>query len=171
MNSPVCILTGGRTRMKILLFGTGDYYNRYKKWFVRQDVTALLDNSRQKQHTIIDGLEVLSPEEGIRLDYDAIVILSFYVKQMKQQLLSLGVEPEKIYHFYDLHQFLRPGDCLVLNDSRVLPARLLGHREPSGGAAEVLLLIDKGEKKWEMIHILFKMHGRLWCCFRLLSCL
>lgn len=106
MNSPVCILTGGRTRMKILLFGTGDYYNRYKKWFVRQDVTALLDNSRQKQHTIIDGLEVLSPEEGIRLDYDAIVILSFYVKQMKQQLLSLGVEPEKIYHFYDLHQLI-----------------------------------------------------------------
>ncbi len=37
-------------------------------------------------------------------------------------------------HFYDLPTLLRPGDCLVLNDSRVLPARLLGHREPSGGA-------------------------------------
>lgn len=54
-------------------------------------------------------------------------------------------------HFYELPRFLRPGDCLVLNDSRVLPARLLGHREPSGGAAEVLLLIDKGEKKWECL--------------------
>ena len=54
-------------------------------------------------------------------------------------------------HFYELPQFLRPGDCLVLNDSRVLPARLLGHRDPSGGAAEVLLLIDKGEKKWECL--------------------
>lgn len=54
-------------------------------------------------------------------------------------------------HFYELPQFLRPGDCLVLNDSRVLPARLLGHRDPSGGAAEVLLLLDKGEKRWECL--------------------
>ena len=53
------------------------------------------------------------------------------------------------HHFYDLPQFLRPGDCLVLNDSRVLPARLLGHREPTGGACEVVLLIDRGENTWE----------------------
>jgi S-adenosylmethionine:tRNA ribosyltransferase-isomerase len=54
-------------------------------------------------------------------------------------------------HFYDLPGLLRPGDCLVLNDSRVLPARLLGHREPTGGAVEVLLLIDRGEKTWECL--------------------
>ena len=48
-------------------------------------------------------------------------------------------------HFFDLPTLLRPGDCLVLNDSRVLPARLLGHREPTGGAVEVLLLIDRGD--------------------------
>ena len=36
------------------------------------------------------------------------------------------------HHFYDLPQFLRPGDCLVLNDSRVLPARLIGHRPTAG---------------------------------------
>ena len=54
-------------------------------------------------------------------------------------------------HFYDLPSLLRPGDCLVLNDSRVLPARLLGHREPGGGAAEVLLLTDKGDKTWECL--------------------
>ncbi len=54
-------------------------------------------------------------------------------------------------HFFDLPKLLRPGDCLVLNDSRVLPARLLGHRIPSGGAAEVLLLVDRGEKVWECL--------------------
>lgn len=53
-------------------------------------------------------------------------------------------------HFYDLPSLLRPGDCLVLNDSRVLPARLIGHRE-SGGAAEILLLTDKGNKTWECL--------------------
>lgn len=54
-------------------------------------------------------------------------------------------------HFYDLPRYLRPGDCLVLNDSRVLPARLIGRRDPSGGAVEVLLLTDKGDKVWECL--------------------
>ena len=45
-------------------------------------------------------------------------------------------------HFFDLPEYLRPGDCLVLNDSRVLPARLIGKRE-TGGAVEVLLLFVK----------------------------
>ena len=54
------------------------------------------------------------------------------------------------HHFYDLPRYLRPGDCLVLNDSRVLPARLIGHR-PTGGACEVLLLVDRGENLWECL--------------------
>lgn len=54
-------------------------------------------------------------------------------------------------HFYDLPSYLHPGDCLILNDSRVLPARLLGQRLPGGGACEVLLLIDRGEKTWECL--------------------
>ena len=53
-------------------------------------------------------------------------------------------------HFYDLPEYLRPGDCLILNNSRVLPARLLGHRL-RGGACEVLLLIDRGNKTWECL--------------------
>ena len=53
-------------------------------------------------------------------------------------------------HFYDILEYLKPGDCLVMNDSRVLPARLLGHR-PTGGAVEVLLLRDLGDKKWECL--------------------
>ena len=54
------------------------------------------------------------------------------------------------HHFYDLPRFLRPGDCLVLNDSRVLPARLIGNR-PTGGVCEVLLLVDKGGDLWECL--------------------
>ena len=53
-------------------------------------------------------------------------------------------------HFYDIIDYLKPGDCLVMNDSRVLPARLLGHR-PTGGAVELLLLRDLGNKKWECL--------------------
>ena len=53
-------------------------------------------------------------------------------------------------HFYDILDYLNPGDTLVMNDSRVLPARLLGHR-PTGGAAELLLLRDLGGNEWECL--------------------
>ena len=54
-------------------------------------------------------------------------------------------------HFFDLPEYLHPGDCLIMNNSRVLPARLLGHRLPGGGACEVLLLIDRGDDTWECL--------------------
>ena len=54
-------------------------------------------------------------------------------------------------HFYELVDLLNPGDCLVLNNSRVLPARLLGHRVPTMGAVEVLLLKDEGSGVWECL--------------------
>lgn len=53
-------------------------------------------------------------------------------------------------HFYDLPRYLKPGDCLVLNDSRVLPARLIGSRA-SGGSVELVLLRDLGDGKWECL--------------------
>ena len=58
-------------------------------------------------------------------------------------------------HFSDILDELREGDCLIMNDSRVLPARLLGSRVHSdgtlGGACEVLLLVDRGDNIWECL--------------------
>ena len=73
-------------------------------------------------------------------------------KRDTSRLLVLNRESGEISHkhFYDILDYLNPGDCLVMNDSRVLPARLLGHR-PTGGAVEVLLLRDLGDKKWECL--------------------
>ena len=53
-------------------------------------------------------------------------------------------------HFYELPRFLKKGDCLVLNDSRVLPARLIGCRS-TGGSVELVLLRDLGEGRWECL--------------------
>jgi len=73
-------------------------------------------------------------------------------KRDASRLLVLNKENGEVEHkhFYDLPSYLKPGDCLVLNNSRVLPARLFGRRS-GGGACEVLLLIDRGEKVWECL--------------------
>ncbi len=73
-------------------------------------------------------------------------------KRDASRLMVLNRETGEVTHkhFYDIIDYLNPGDCLVMNDSRVLPARLLGHR-PTGGAVEILLLRDLGEKRWECL--------------------
>ena len=54
-------------------------------------------------------------------------------------------------HFYDVIDYLNPGDVLVINDTRVIPARLLGERIPTGGACEVFLLKQLAPKRWETL--------------------
>ena len=73
-------------------------------------------------------------------------------KRDASRLLALDRNTGSICHkhFYDILDYLKPGDCLVMNDSRVLPARLLGHR-PTGGMVELLLLRDLGDKRWECL--------------------
>lgn len=73
-------------------------------------------------------------------------------KRDESRLLVMDRETGELEHrhFYDILDYLNEGDTLVVNNSRVLPARLLGHR-PSGGAVEVLLLKDKGDNVWECL--------------------
>ena len=54
-------------------------------------------------------------------------------------------------HFYDIINLLKPGDCLILNDSRVLPARLYGEKEGTGAQVEFLLLTHKSGSIWEVL--------------------
>ncbi|MBQ7477458.1 MAG: tRNA preQ1(34) S-adenosylmethionine ribosyltransferase-isomerase QueA [Selenomonadaceae bacterium] len=54
-------------------------------------------------------------------------------------------------HFYDLGKFLEPGDTLIFNDTRVMPARLIGHREGTGGKVEIFLLRRIDATHWETL--------------------
>ena len=54
-------------------------------------------------------------------------------------------------HFYDIIDYLNPGDCLVVNNTKVIPARLMGVKEETGASIEVLLLKRKEEKVWETL--------------------
>ncbi len=73
-------------------------------------------------------------------------------KRDSSKLLVLDKKNGSVEHkvFSDIISYLQPGDCLVLNDSRVIPARLFGERK-TGGAVEVLLLKDLGSNKWETL--------------------
>lgn len=54
-------------------------------------------------------------------------------------------------HFTDLIDYLNPGDTLVLNDTKVIPARLIGHKPETGAVIEVLMLKDLGDDEWECL--------------------
>lgn len=73
-------------------------------------------------------------------------------KRDSSRLLHLDKHSGELEHkyFYDIKNYLKPGDCLVLNNSRVLPARLIGAR-PTGGSVELVLLKDLGEGCWECL--------------------
>ena len=54
-------------------------------------------------------------------------------------------------HFYDITEYLRPGDCIVINNTKVMPARLIGVREGTGAKVEILLLVRKDLDTWEVL--------------------
>lgn len=69
----------------------------------------------------------------------------------KMMVLDRTSGKTKHKHFYDVIDEIMPGDCLILNDSRVLPARIYGIKEGTGAKVEFLLLKDKGNNLWETI--------------------
>lgn len=125
--------------MKYVLFGTGDYYKRFISWFNDKEVVAILDNDTAKQETVIDGHPVLPPDAVSDLSYDAVVVLSFYIKEIRKQLLDLGVHSDKIFHFYDLHElFLKEGYIDSGEGKSTKSVLLLSHDLTLGGPALAL---------------------------------
>ncbi len=136
--------------MKYILFGTGDYYERFKHWFEDREVIAILDNDKNKQGCELDGHPVVAPENVSSFEYDAIVILSFYVTEMKKQLAEQGVDSDRVYHFYDLHElFSQDEEPCFAKDDNGKSVLLLSHDLTLGGPAlalyhAALILRDSG---------------------------
>ena len=72
------------------------------------------------------------------------------LKRDESRLMVLDRKTGEIEHkkFYDIIDYLNPGDALVLNDTKVIPARLIGEKEETKATIEVLLLKDLGEDTW-----------------------
>lgn len=75
------------------------------------------------------------------------------MKRDDSRLMVLNRDTGSIRHeiFHNIGSYLKPGDCLVLNDTRVIPARLLGVKEDTRAACEILLLKNKGDDIWEAL--------------------
>ena len=74
-------------------------------------------------------------------------------KRDESRLMCLDKETGAIshQHFYELPEFLKPGDCLILNNTKVLPARMYGTRVDTGAVVEFLLLTQRSADTWEVI--------------------
>jgi len=70
----------------------------------------------------------------------------------KSRLLVVNRKDRSLVHklFNQVHEYINPGDILVVNDTKVIPARLFGRRQ-TGGQVEILLLTDLGEDLWECL--------------------
>lgn len=75
------------------------------------------------------------------------------LKRSDSRLMVLNREDDSIEHrvFRDIKDYIKPGDCLVINDTKVLPARLIGSKEGTGASIEVLLLKRQDDKTWETL--------------------
>lgn len=89
--------------MKIIVFGLGAIYNKVKPFFRKGkvEVVALVDNSQKLFGTLVDGHVVDYPKYIQHYQYDYVMITSKYAIEMRQQLIELGVQPDKILHFRD----------------------------------------------------------------------
>ena len=74
-------------------------------------------------------------------------------KRDMSRLMVLNPRERTIEHkvFHEIKEYLRKGDCLVVNDTRVIPARLSGKRKDTGGKIEMVLLKNPGGNRWEVL--------------------
>ncbi len=93
----------------------------------------------------LDEFDYYLPEELIAQDP--------LLNRSESRLMLLDRKTGEIehHHFYEIIDFLEEGDCLVLNNTRVIPARLIGEKEGTGGKVEVLLLKRESDDTWETL--------------------
>ena len=88
--------------MKILVFGTGNYYSQYKQYINMEDVLFFLDNNKEKWGKKLDQKLIVSPHEVDYRECDFVLILIYQDSEVIEQLLSLGVQAEKIKNYLDI---------------------------------------------------------------------
>lgn len=88
--------------MKIAVFGSGAYYQKYKHYLCKCDIQYIIDNDKEKQGKEIDGITVYAPDE---VDYNQCVYIIILIREsveVRAQLLKLGIAENKIISYFDI---------------------------------------------------------------------
>lgn len=89
--------------MQAIIFGVGQFYKSKKEELKNSvDIVAFIDNNSNLWNTIVDGVEVFSPNQIYNMLYDRIILMSSKAYEMRLQLINMGIDREKIY-YYDEH--------------------------------------------------------------------
>lgn len=100
--------------MKIILFGTGVYYRRYRgKIPDNIEVIGLLDNNEKLWNACLDGTVIYPPQEIFSLSFDNVVLLSAKAYEMKEQLLEMGVSEDKILYWREFCAKINRGKYIL----------------------------------------------------------
>jgi len=112
--------------MKVLIFGTGDIYKKNKHKFTDFDVLAFLDNDLSKHNQFLDDVLITPPQNHCEYEYDAIIIASVYFREMRKQLLDLGVPENKIVD--EEHMGVFADTCIIHEYKRKIECNPQGKR-------------------------------------------
>lgn len=107
--------------MKVLIFGTGNYYEQYSAIIYEQDeVVGLLDNNPDKWGSTIDGVKVYSPNGFSHMQYDKIILLSVHDIEMYKQLVDNGIPYNKVMYWKEYYARIIPSAYTFINEQKPL---------------------------------------------------
>lgn len=110
--------------MKIIVFGVGEYYqNRKSKLKDNLEIIAYLDNNYNLWGETIDGIKIYAPSDIHEFSYDAIVLMSLKAYEMRQQLLEMAVEEEKIFYFDKFYGYMHKGEIEYYSFGEIISKR------------------------------------------------
>ena len=99
--------------MKIVIFGTGKYWNNRKKCIVGGcEIVCFLDNDSSKWHDKINGIDIIAPKDVTSYQYDYVAILCASQNEIREQLHKIGVSYEKIIDYNQLRQICLHDFCI-----------------------------------------------------------
>lgn len=95
-------------RKRVVLFGTGNVYCTFMQVYNKDkiEIVGLSDNDSSKWNTKIDGIDVFEPNKIINIDPDMIIVTTVYDTEIREQLMKLGIENEKIQLFSTIYKRL-----------------------------------------------------------------
>lgn len=134
--------------MKLIIFGTGKFYQNRKQRFENEEIVAFVDNDEKKYNQLFEGVPVIAPSKISEIEYDFICLMARgeFVEQMRKQLEQLQVPYEKILDYFE-YGMLSEGNKITLyygrkcvpNDNKKI--LLLTHELSYSGAPLVLFYV------------------------------